>query len=101
MANKIEWKLKIIPINISTFEASIVATRTETDETDLQNPVVVSVDMYRVPRAKIQTQTQQLAVAQEILAKRQTEKDANIIIQNFVSELKASGKQYLEANDNG
>ena len=85
----------------STFEASITATRTETDETDPQNPVIISTDVYSVSRAPIETTQQQLAVAQEILAKRQTEKDANIIIQNFVSALKASGKQYLEANDNG
>ena len=90
----ITWELEITPINISTYEACIVATRTDSE--DINNP-----QTYIVHRAKIQTSTEQLAVAQEILAKRQTEKDANIIIQNFVSALKASGKQYLETNDNG
>ena len=65
----ITWDLKVTPINISTYEASIVATRTETNETDPQNPVIVSVDTYNVHRAKIQTSAQQFAVGQEIRAK--------------------------------
>lgn len=101
MANKVEWELDIIPINISTYEASINATRIETDEADPQNPIIVSEDTYTVPRARIETQAEQIAVAQEVLSKRQKEKDDATVVQNFVSAAETAGKQYLEANDNG
>ena len=57
----ITWELKITPINISTYEASIVATRI--DDTDSEN---IDIKIYTVPRAKIQTDAQKLAVGQEI-----------------------------------
>ncbi len=101
MGNKIEWELKITPINTATFEASVESTRIETDETDSQNPVIVSTDTYSVSRARIETQAEQLAVAQEILDKRQKEKDDATAVQNFISAAETAGKQYLEANDNG
>ena len=88
------WDLKITPINISTYEASIEATRT--DDTDPDNPMV-----YIVSRARIETQAEQIAVAQEVLAKRQKEKDNAAVVQDFVSAAETAGKQYLEANDNG
>lgn len=96
MANKIEWELKITPINISTYEASIEATRTETDETDPQNPVVVSVDIYNVAKAKIQTPLEQLAVGQEIREKHLAALAATTAVEAFVEEAEAAGKAYLE-----
>ncbi len=99
MANKIEWELDITPINISTFEASIVATRTETDETDPQNPVIVSEDSYTVSRAKIETQAEQLAVGQEIRAKHLAGLATATAIRAFVADAEAAGKQYLEAQE--
>ena len=92
----ITWELKITPINISTYEASIDATRTETNETDPQNPVIVSIDTYTVHRAKIETQVQQLAVGQEIRAKHLAALAATAAVQAFVADAEAAGKTYLE-----
>ena len=89
MANKIEWELEITPINISTYEASIVATRT--DDTDPDNPMV-----YIVHRAKINTPAQQLAVGQEIREKHLAALAANAAVEAFVADAEAAGKQYLE-----
>ena len=92
----ITWDLKVTPINISTYEASIVATRTETNETDPQNPVIVSVDTYNVHRAKIQTSAQQFAVGQEIRAKHLAALAATAEVEAFVADVEAAGKAYLE-----
>lgn len=99
MTNKIEWELTITPINISTFEASIEATRTETDESDLQNPLIVSSDTYKVHRAKIKTSAEQLAVGQEIRAKHLAALAKNAAVYAFVADAKAAGKAYLEAQE--
>jgi len=85
----ITWDLEITPINISTFEASIVATRTDSE--DIDNPKV-----YIVHRAKIQTVAQQLAVGQEIRAKHLAALAATAAVEAFVAETEAAGKQYLE-----
>lgn len=99
MANKIEWELEITPIDISTFEASIIATRTETDETDPQNPVIVSVDTYTVPKAKIKTSAQQLAVGIEIREKHLAALAETAKVKAFVVDAEAAGKAYLEAKE--
>lgn len=99
MANKVEWELAITPINISTFEASIEATRTETDESDPQNPVVVSIDTYNMHRAKIETSEDQLAVGQEIRAKHLAALAENAAVRAFVADAEAAGKAYLEAQE--
>lgn len=88
----ITWELEITPINISTYEASIKATRT--DDTDPDNPMV-----YIVHRAKIETPAQQLAVADEIWAKHQAHLAHDTVIDNFVSALEANGKANLEARE--
>lgn len=96
MANKIEWELDITPINMSTFEVSTVATRTETNETDPENPVVVSEHTYTVHRAKIETPEQQLAVGQEIRAKHLAALAETAAVKAFVADAEAAGKTYLE-----
>lgn len=90
----IEWELDITPINISTFEASIVATRT--DKEDPENPTVM---VYIVPRAKIETQAQQLDVGQEIWAKHLAALAATAEVEAFVADAEAAGKTYLEAQE--
>jgi len=87
----ITWDLEITPINISIFEASIVATRT--DDTDPEN---IDVKIYTVPRAKIQTPAQQLVVGQEIRAKHLAALAATAAVETFVADAEAAGKQYLE-----
>jgi hypothetical protein len=96
MANKVEWDLKMTPINISTYEVSIAATRTETDETDPQNPVVVSSVSYNVARAKIETSQDQLNVGQEIWSKHQAALAKAAAVDAFVADAEAAGKAYLE-----
>ena len=86
------WELEITPINISTYEASIDATRT--DDTDPDNPMV-----YNVARAKIETPAQQVAVADEIWEKHQVALASNAAVEAFVSVLEAAGKSNLEARE--
>ncbi len=88
----ITWELKITPINISTYEASIVATRTDSNDPGI--PMI-----YKVHRAKIETPEQQLAVADEIWTKHQARLASDVVIENFVSELEALGKSNLEARE--
>ena len=85
----ITWELEITPINISTYEASIVATRT--DSLDPDNPV-----SYKVHRAKIETPQQQLAVGQEIRAKHLAALAATAKVKAFVADAELAGKNYLE-----
>lgn len=85
----VTWELKITPINISTYEASIVATRV--DDADPDNPMV-----YIVHRAKIGTDAQKLAVGQEIRAKHLAALVATAVLKAFVADAEAAGKQYLE-----
>lgn len=86
----ITWELKITPINISTYEASIVATRTDDD------PAKPTVMVYAVHRAKIETQAHKLAVAQEIRAKHLAALAATAAVEAFVVDAEAEGKAYLE-----
>ena len=88
----ITWELKITPINISTYEASIVATRI--DDTDPEKPIVM---VYTVHRAKIQTDAQQLAVGQEIREKHLAALATTAAVKAFVEDAEAAGKAYLEA----
>ena len=87
----ITWELKITPINISTYEASIVAIRI--DNTDLEN---IDIKTYMISRAKIQTSAQQLAVGQEIRAKHLAALAATAAVEAFTADAEAAGKQYLE-----
>ena len=91
----ISWKLTVTPINISTHEASIDATRTDDD------PVTGSVWIGNVAIAKIETPAEQLAVAQEILAKRQAYLNTTTAVADFIDETVSAGKTYLETNDIG
>lgn len=84
--------MEIIPINISTFEASIRATRT--DDTDPDNPMV-----YDIHRAKIETPAQQLVVGQRIRAKHLAALATTAAIEAFVHDAEVAGKNYLEAQE--
>lgn len=88
----ISWDVKITPINISTYEASIVATRTDdTDPTTLKT--------YCVPRAIIKTVPQQIAVMDEIWAKHQAALAAGAVAAAFVTAKEVAGKSNLEARE--
>jgi hypothetical protein len=90
----ITWELKITPINISTYEASIVAIRI--DDTDPEN---IDIKTYMVSRAKIQTPAQQIAVADEIWDKHQVALAATAEVVAFTSGLETAGKTNLEARE--
>ena len=88
----ITWELKITPINISTYEASIEATRI--DDTDPDNPMV-----YNVARVSLETGPQQLAAMDEIWAKHQAALASTAKVEAFVAAKEAAGKANLEARE--
>jgi len=88
----ITWEVKITSINLSTYEASIVATRT--DDTEPGNPMV-----YDVPRATIETTPQQVAVMDEIWEKHQAALSSSAVVEAFVAAKEAAGKANLEARE--
>jgi len=95
MASVIKWNTVITPINISTFEASISSTRTEMNESE----EVISTDTYTVPRAKIQTSAQKLAVSQKLWAKREKDVAEKAAVNAFVSVAELACNNYLEAQE--
>jgi len=90
----ITWASKITPIDVSTFQASIVATRTDSEDPD--NPMV-----YEVSRASLETEADQLKVAEEIRAKHVAAVAATAAVDSFVSAKEAALNAYLEARENG
>jgi len=88
----ITWEVKITPINIDKYVASIRATRIDDAEPD--NPMV-----YEIPRAVIETTPQQAAVMDEIWAKHQAALANKAKIDAFVAAKEAAGKANLEARE--
>jgi len=88
----ITWKLEITPINTATYEASIEATRTDSEDPD--NPTT-----YTVARAPLETPAQQLAVLDEIWAKHLAALSATAAVEAFVTALESAGKTTLEARE--
>ena len=88
----ITWEVKITPIDIGNYIASIEATRT--DSSDLDNPMV-----YKVPRAVIETGLQQVAAMDEIWAKHQFALSENVKVQTFIVQKQLDGKTNLEARE--
>lgn len=81
------WEVKIEPIDIPERIVSVSATRT--DGTDVRT--------FAVTNAKIKTQAQKNAVAQNI-KEQYTASLANDVVMTEISDLEASAKTYLEAN---
>ena len=90
----ITWKPKIVPINISTKEGSVTAIRT--DSADPDNPKT-----YNVPRAPLNDTAEEESVGDEILGKRQKDRNKTAAIAAFVDAIEGRLKTYLETNDNG
>lgn len=90
----ISWEIEITPINISTKEASAIAIRT--DDSDPDNPKT-----YEVAKAPFNSTAEEEAVGDEILGKRQKDKNKTDAIDSFVNAVEGRLKTYLEANDNG
>lgn len=89
----ITWEVTdITPIDIDNYIASITAVRDDG---------MGNVSTYKVARAVIETNAQQAAAMDEILAKRVVDKAKIDAVTAFVNSRKAAGKTYLEANDNG
>jgi len=89
----ITWTLDISPINISTKEASIRATRT--DDTD------GSTMEYTIARETIDivTMTNNIPILDEIWAKHQARLSKESNINDFTSGLEAAGKINLEGRE--
>ena len=85
----VTWEVKITPINISTYEASIVGTRTDDEGSK----------SYTVPRATIETGPQQIAVMDEIWEKYQNALSDAAAVESFVAAKEAAGKANLEARE--
>ena len=88
----ITWDVQITPINISTFEASILATRTDSENPG--NPLA-----YTVSRASLETPALRLAAMDEIWDKHLAFLATTTAIETFVSEKEAAGKTNLEARE--
>ena len=88
----ITWEVKITPIKIDDYVASIKATRT--DDTDPDNPMV-----YTIARAVLETPTQQIGAMNEIWAKHQTALSGKVKVNTFVATKEAAGKANLEARE--
>jgi len=88
----IKWASEITPIDVSTFQASIVATRTDSE--DPGNPMV-----YHVARASLETEAGQLQVAEEIRAKHVAALAATAAVVSFVAAKEAALNAYLEGQE--
>ena len=88
----ITWASNITPIDVSTFQASIVATRTDSEDPD--NPMV-----YEVSRASLETAADQLKVAEEIRDKHLAALAATAAIESFISAKQLALNAYLEARE--
>ena len=83
------WEVTITPINISTKEVSVSATRTDGED----------VRTYIVPLAPINTAGEKLAVMDEIWAKFQADIAKDTQISNVIGTLEADAKANLEARE--
>lgn len=88
----ITWDLKITPIDIANFVASITATRTDTE--DPGNPMV-----YILHRAVIETTAQQVVAMDRVWAKHQTALLEDTAVTAFVEAKQTAGKANLEARE--
>ena len=88
----ITWASTITPLNIASYEATISATRT--DDIDPTNSKT-----YTVPKAKIQTAGERLAVADELWASHQADLAKETAVANFISTHEATLVINLEARE--
>lgn len=88
----ISWRLKITPIDIANYVASIEAVRTDSENPD--NPMV-----YIIPRARIETTPEQIIALDRIWAKHQLALSESAAVAAFVEAKEAAGKANLEARE--
>lgn len=87
----ITWELELSPINISTKEGSLVATRIDS--------VDGSTLKYEVARAPFNDTVDEDAVWDEVWDKHQARLAKNAAIDNFVGAIEGRGKTNLEARE--
>jgi len=88
----ITWTTTITPLNMATKEASISATRIDSEDPD--NPKT-----YNVPLAKLATAQEKLAVADEIWAAYQADLAYTYTIAAFIDQLEIDLNANLEARE--
>jgi len=97
MAITITWELDILPINLATKEARVIATRTEIDDVAL----TTLINTYEDSRTIIDTvnMSNNIPILDKIWAKHQTRLTKEAVIDAFVSALEVAGKTNLEARE--
>jgi len=96
----ITWTPTMTPLNFTTKEATISATRLEAVETD--NPTdaeLANAKTYTVPLAPIQTNDQKLAVGDELWGNYQKDIAKDAITAAMVEQFNADLKANLEARE--
>jgi len=88
----ITWNPKITPLNVSNYEATISATRTDSEDAD--NPKT-----YVVPKARIETTAEKSAVGNEIWAMHQADLTKATNLAAFIDGLEDALAANLEARE--
>ena len=88
----ITWTPTITPLNIAAYEATISATRIDSEDPD--NPITVTV-----PKAKIKTAANGEAVELELWEKYQAIVSLNAANSDFVTDREAALKNGLEGRE--
>lgn len=95
----VSWEGIITPIDILKKIVKIVATRTETDDTDPLNLVVVSVHTVSMESAAISTAANKLEAANILWAKYQKKIAKETQVANLIGALEAQLKIDLEGRE--
>ena len=87
----ISWDIKITPLNIARKEASVVATRTDS-ETD-------NVETHNIITCILETQEQKLAVLDQLWTMHLSSVSRQAAIDAYIGDLEAQAKTNLEARE--
>jgi len=83
------WTVEIQPLNVSRYEASITATRTDGDD----------MRVFYILSAILQSPQQQLDVLNNIWGQWLASKAESAAVTAFIGNLAATGKAMLEARE--
>ena len=88
----ITWDIKITPLNVERYEASVLATRT--DSLDPTN-----VETHNIITCLLQTEAQKLAVLENLWASHLTWGERQAAIDAYVGDLETQAKIILEGRE--
>ena len=95
----VTWKVDITPIDLARKEVRVSATRTETDTTDPENIIVLSVETHTVLSVIIDTTAQKLAVMDQIWEMHLADVAKQAQIAAIVDALEVQAVANLEARE--